>query len=185
MRFFGVRWNFSRRGVAFPSRWSLTDTSPMDYGWVTQSKCVCNMRFPQGCLTERPLLRFSWPVDQDIPQKLTVSSRSGLRITKPASFVLPLTDPCENRREFDHNHDLFSWITTEQNDGEAISRIFPASEPTRITVHLLPQPRSLNHHWPYPILRPLQLSFPFQSLYIFNATLSTIKHTTHSCSLDL
>lgn len=137
-----------RRPMKFQSVWlsHRIEVRSIQRRWltVTQSKYFYNMRFSQGCLTERSLLRSSWPVDQDTPQKLTVSSRSGLRITEPASFVLSLTDPCENRREFDHN-DSFFWVTTEQN-GEAISRILPTSEPTRITVHLPSQPRSLNHH---------------------------------------
>lgn len=100
-------------GVARPSRRSSIDRRR----WitVTQSKCVCSMRFPllpaSPPLPPRDAPRRDLSSDSlgrwtKTPQKLTVSSRPGKRlgITEPTFFVLSLTAPCENRREFDRNH---------------------------------------------------------------------------------
>lgn len=141
---------------------------------VTQSKCVCNMRFPPPPrdLMKRPLVRFSWPVDQDTPQKLTVSSRSGLRISR-ASVLRPVSHGSlwESSRIWSQ-----SWpVLLDHNRTERQRGYFQNLPSKRADANYYPSAAATKDSEPSLTISNFMftwVSFPFN---LFNSILSTIK----------
>lgn len=117
---------------------------------VTRSKCVCSMRFSgerRENETSDSLGRWT-----KTPQKLTVSSRSGLRIIVPTSFALSLTASGENHCEFDR-------VAATETMKKLLSGSFQRASRRELWsicwYNRVPEPPLT----PYPISCPIESSF--------------------------